>query len=95
MGEDGHTLSLFPNHPGLAPTNELVIPIHDSPKPPADRISLTFHGLGGAQHVVILAAGESKAPIIQQIKNGADLPVVTASKIIESTVWLLDQSATS
>ena len=93
IGEDGHTLSLFPHHPGLAPTEHLVIPIHNSPKPPADRVSLTFHALQGAQDCTILAAGENKALIVKQILNGADLPIVTASKIPKATTWLLDKSA--
>ncbi len=93
MGEDGHTLSLFPGHPGLAPTDQFVIPIHDSPKPPTDRITLTFQALRGAQKCMILTVGSGKAPIIQTIKNGADLPVVTASKLAKHTTWFMDQAA--
>lgn len=93
MGEDGHTLSLFPHRPSLAPTNQLVIPVHDSPKPPADRISLTFHALGGTQHCMIIAAGENKSLIIKQILNGANFPITAAASIPKNTTWLLDKAA--
>lgn len=93
MGEDGHTLSLFPNHPGLAPTTQYVIPIHNSPKPPADRITLTLHALHGAQECVIMAAGSNKASAIEQLQNGTDLPVAHAAKYPQHVTWFLDNEA--
>jgi 6-phosphogluconolactonase len=39
LGEDGHTASLFPGH--AIQDAALVMPVHDAPKPPADRVSLT------------------------------------------------------
>ncbi len=93
MGEDGHTLSLFPNHPGLAPTTQYVIPIHNSPKPPSDRLTLTFHALSGTQECVIMAAGPNKASIIQQLQGGVDFPIARAAHDAVHAQWLLDQEA--
>ncbi|MBI3889112.1 6-phosphogluconolactonase, partial [Candidatus Saccharibacteria bacterium] len=61
MGPDGHTLSLFPGHPDFSSTEtRLVVPIHNSPKPPASRISLSLHALAASKATIILATGESK-----------------------------------
>lgn len=100
MGEDGHTLSLFPSHPALALTQPLVIPVHDSPKPPPDRISLTLRALTNASSCVIMAAGQGKADIIAQVMDGdPTLPIVQAVNTIEANgggvIWLLDHDAAS
>lgn len=82
IGEDGHTLSLFPDHPSFAlakETDGLVIPVHDSPKPPADRISFSLKTLTGARTAVVFISGASKAPIIARIAAGEhSLPIVVA-----------------
>lgn len=91
MGEDGHTLSLFPGHSGLRQNDALVIPIHDSPKPPADRITLSFAALKGVQQCMILVSGAGKVPVLKQIQAGGDFPVVAASKLPRNTTWLIDQ----
>jgi 6-phosphogluconolactonase len=53
VGEDGHTLSLFPGNPGFTqPTTEWAIPVTDSPKPPSERISLSLTAM---QHGVVVA----------------------------------------
>ena len=41
IGVDGHVASIFPAHPSSEPTSRAVIGVTDSPKPPAERISLT------------------------------------------------------
>ena len=99
MGEDGHTLSLFPNHPSLlAETGRLVIPVHDSPKPPSDRISLTFKALQGASHCVVLATGSGKAAAVARALAGDEsLPVAQAATVVNRAggvvSWLLDSAA--
>jgi 6-phosphogluconolactonase len=42
VGEDGHTLSLFPGRHGRVNPGAFVVPVYDSPKPPLEPISLTF-----------------------------------------------------
>jgi 6-phosphogluconolactonase len=73
MGEDGHVASLFPGRqePGTAS----VAHIADSPKPPADRITLTRSMLRRARWSVLVAIGESKRPALEQLLAGdARLP---------------------
>ena len=70
FGPDGHTCSLFPNHELLKETTKLVAPITDSPKPPPNRITLTFKVLNEmTRNVIFCGAGSSKQPIIQEVFN--------------------------
>jgi 6-phosphogluconolactonase len=98
MGEDGHTLSLFPGHPALADSDQLVVPVHNSPKPPPDRISLTLKALGNTTHCLIMASGSGKAEIISRVFSGdMSLPINQAVSAIEAAggqvTWLLDEDA--
>lgn len=65
MGPDGHTCSLFPNHPALEIVDKLVTFIDDSPKPPPQRITFTYQLLLNAKNVIFLATGKSKQNIVR------------------------------
>jgi 6-phosphogluconolactonase len=61
IGEDGHTASLFPGAPTLDAHGVACLAVHDSPKPPPDRVSLSLELLRAARSCVLLASGEGKA----------------------------------
>lgn len=98
MGEDGHTLSLFPGHDSLMPTDSLVIPVYNSPKPPSDRISLSLAGLGGTQSCVILACGQGKQSALAKVTQAELLPILQAANVVVANggkvLWLVDEAAT-
>jgi 6-phosphogluconolactonase len=60
VGEDGHIAGLFPHHPALAEKGEVFVYFHDSPKPPADRMSASAPLITGAELSVVLLFGEGK-----------------------------------
>ena len=65
IGPDGHVASLFPGAPTLdAAGDELCLGVHDSPKPPPERITLTLAVLRAARRCVLLATGASKADAV-------------------------------
>ena len=45
IGPDGHVASLFPGHPAAVATDAIAVPVEDSPKPPPERVSLTFEAM--------------------------------------------------
>jgi 6-phosphogluconolactonase len=72
IGPDGHVASLFPGAPALdADEGELCLGVHDSPKPPPQRITLTLPVLHAAQRCVLLAAGASKADAVNAMLGEA------------------------
>jgi 6-phosphogluconolactonase len=65
IGPDGHVASLFPGAPTLdADESVLCLPVHDSPKPPPDRITLSLSVLRAARRCLLLATGASKADAV-------------------------------
>ena len=95
VGPDGHVASLFPGHPALSETRELVLPIVDSPKPPPRRLTLTMPILARAGRLIVMALGESKADVMGEAIHRADssLPVSLVLRQSERALVLLDQDA--
>lgn len=95
MGPDGHVASLFPGKP--APRAGLtVMAEHDSPKPPPQRLSLTFEALNTADRVWFVVAGADKSVAASEAlaNNGSSLP---AAKVMgtRETIWFIDAAAAS
>ena len=88
MGEDGHTASLFPGNKALHDTRS-VVPVFDSPKAPAERVSLSVATLQKTRCRIVLAAGAGKADVIARIKKGEALPINTIGDIH----WCVDAAA--
>jgi 6-phosphogluconolactonase len=92
VGEDGHVASLFPGHPLLAERERLVAAVHDAPKPPPRRLTLTLPALLAARLVVIAAFGEAKAAAIAAALGGerSPLPVARVANAASRILFLLD-----
>lgn len=87
MGPDGHVASLFPGHdsPG-----ELVVAESDSPKPPSQRLSLSYDALNRSRQVWFVASGDAKADAVRCARSAdCDLPVAKV-KGLEKTLWFID-----
>merc|ERR1719491_265046 len=66
FGPDGHTCSLFQNHPLLFEKKLLVVGIENSPKPPDKRITLTRPVLDElSRDVIFVGTGASKRPVLE------------------------------
>jgi len=71
MGPDGHTCSLFPGHPLLKEECLMIAPISDSPKPPSERITMTYPLMRKCRQVAFVVTGTvPDDPILSsEIKN--------------------------
>jgi 6-phosphogluconolactonase len=91
MGPDGHVASLFPGSKAIE-FGKWVVAEPDSPKPPQQRISLSYEALSSAKQVWFLVSGEDKAEAVSRVFHGEDLPATKVSGN-EQTRWYLDQAA--
>jgi len=92
VGEDGHVASIFP---GLrrAPVDP-VIAVHDAPKPPARRLTMTLPVLADAGIVVVAAFGAAKAEAMRDAIGASDrTPVARLLRDASSSLVLLDREA--
>ena len=75
LGEDGHIASLFPGHP--QDDHAMVVAVHDAPKPPPDRISLSASTLSRADQVWFLVIGEGKREALKNWYRQQTIPACT------------------
>jgi len=98
LGPDGHIASLFPNSPGLAETERLVIPAEAKLDPFVERVTMTPPALRSARRMIYLAIGERKSEAVAGALAGPPDPAVPGSLIRSEngeTIAILDQKAAS
>ncbi|WP_017572991.1 6-phosphogluconolactonase [Nocardiopsis halotolerans] len=97
VGPDAHVASLFPGLPGVREDEASVAAVHDSPKPPPQRITLTLPSIRAARQVWVLASGEGKAEAVRLGLAGGsvDEAPVAGARGAERTVFWVDEAAAS
>jgi len=90
VGEDGHTASLFPGR--KISDERLVMPVHEAPKPPPDRVSLSAKALSETARMLVLVTGGGKADALKQWQRGVALPIVQVAAAGKAKV-LVDRDA--
>ncbi|MGO4956386.1 6-phosphogluconolactonase [Luteococcus sp. Sow4_B9] len=93
LGADGHVASIFPGHPSHEQGSSLAIGVTDSPKPPAERISLTLRAINRSQRVWVLVTGQDKAAAVARALQGDQLLPATQVRGELETLWFVDESA--
>lgn len=94
VGEDGHIASIFPHHALDGPRLQPCLPVFDSPKPPARRLTLSFPVLAGAGMVIVIALGATKAPVMRDaIEHNGRTPIAELLRRAPSSLVLLDRAA--
>ncbi|WP_300401729.1 6-phosphogluconolactonase [Nocardioides sp.] len=96
IGPDGHVASLFPGHDALAVDDRVAVGVLDSPKPPPERISLTFAALNRAESVWFLASGDGKSGAVAAALATEGTVNATPARGVagrDETIWFLDHDA--
>jgi 6-phosphogluconolactonase len=90
-GEDGHTASLFPGTPVLDVVDRIASEVY-VPRLSQWRVTLTMPVIRAAKLRMVLASGESKVRVIDEVRDGADYPIARATAGVE-TWWFRSAAA--
>ena len=95
VGPDGHIASLFPDHASVHDTGHVVISETYSPKPPAERLSLTLPTINSSDRIWLVLAGADKASALGLTLAGASIEDVPAAGAEgrKRTVFFVDKEA--
>ncbi len=98
MGDEGHTLSLFPGTKALHPGDRVVVRNWVG-KLNTDRITLTAPAANNAGNILFMVAGKEKAPALKSVLEGAYEPEQLPAQLLQPTngklLWLIDEAAGS
>jgi len=98
MGEEGHTLSLFPGTRALHATNRIVVRNWVG-KLFTERITLTAPAANQANRVIFLVTRSDKALALKAVLEGPYEPEQLPAQLIQpvngKVLWLVDQAAGS
>lgn len=96
MGDEGHTLSLFPGTKALKETRRIVVSNWVG-KFYTDRITLTATAANHAAQVMFLITRADKAPALKAVLEGPYEPDQLPSQLIQplsgNALWLIDRDA--
>ncbi len=96
LGQNGHVASLMPHSPALHVTDRIAVGVTDSPKPPPNRVSLTFDALNRTREVWFVVAGEDKAEAVARALAEEGSVEETPARGIHGrlrTHWFIDVDA--
>ena len=94
LGEDGHTASLFPRSPALREAKALVASVHDAPKPPPERLTLTLPVINAAKAVLFMVQGASKREALAGVlRRDPALPASHVQPVDGELQFIVDEAA--
>ncbi len=82
LGEDGHAASLFPGQDwGEGADQSPALAVHQAPKPPADRVSLSAWRLSRARRVWFMVTGAAKKEAVASWRRGEGIPAAAIQAV--------------
>lgn len=98
LGPDGHVASLMPHLPQLHVTGQVAVGVTDSPKPPPERVTLTFEALNRSRETWFVVSGDEKADAVRRALADDGSIEETPARGIHGrlrTHWFVDLGAAS
>lgn len=94
VGEDGHTVSLFPGSSALRERVRKVVTVV-GPKAPLHRLTVTPPVIAAAREKIILVSGADKAGAVAHALEGPDQPDQCPAQLARDGIWIMDRAAAS
>jgi 6-phosphogluconolactonase len=82
MGEDGHVASLFPGKMEGTMPADIFCAVTNSPKPPPNRVTLSYAAIAAAKNVWVLASGAGKETALRESLSPSEKTPL--AKVIQS-----------
>lgn len=96
MGEDGHTVSLFPFTNALSEREKIAV-ANRVEKLNTTRLTLSFAAINNAENIMFLVGGEKKAEILREVLLGETEPEKYPSQSVKpasgNLFWVLDEKS--
>jgi 6-phosphogluconolactonase len=96
MGDNGHTLSLFP-HSWTVHERERWVVADTVDATPRERVTLTAPVVNAARHVLFLVVGAEKASMLRRVLEGPHDPDALPAQLVAPTngrlTWMVDAAA--
>ena len=86
MGLDGHTASLFPEHPALLEAKRWFLAVHAPARPPW-RVTMTLPLIERGRHVLFLLVGREKTRVFRRIEDDARAPAALVRPSDGTITW--------
>jgi 6-phosphogluconolactonase len=94
LGEDGHTASLFPGDAAMREAQALVAVVHNAPKPPPERLTLTLPVINAARAVLFMVQGASKRDALAGVlRRDPALPASHVQPVDGELQFIVDRAA--
>jgi 6-phosphogluconolactonase len=94
VGEDGHTVSLFPGSSALKERVRKVVAVV-GPKAPLQRLTVTPPVIVAAVNKIVLVSGAEKAGAVAQALEGPQNPDACPAQLARDGIWIMDRAAAS
>jgi 6-phosphogluconolactonase len=94
VGEDGHTVSLFPGSSALKERVRKVVAVV-GPKAPLQRLTVTPPVIVVAVNKIVLVSGAGKAGAVAQALEGPQNLDACPAQLARDGIWIMDRAAAS
>jgi 6-phosphogluconolactonase len=92
MGEDGHTASLFPNHPALKDTKLVAAVESEYARPPVPRLTFTLSLINSADTVVFMVNGRDKINLLESFVDSDEKNCLVPASMVaprNQLIWFV------